>query len=557
VKKAVLIPLAVVIALIAAGVIGVVLHELRTHPVADAGGPYLVDEVHNDIEQDRAIALDGRNSSDPDGFIELYSWTITNDPTGESSLTDINSATPVFHSPRNVNFETPVTINLSVTDNAGITATDTTTVIIKPYNEMPEIIAFSPTSTAPSVDEPNDLTFSIDASDEEDLSLSYLWSGDASGRQSSWIYYGSWDSNHANEGINVTVEVRDSGGKSDSVAWLLTVNDVNRAPTVNGRGPYTVDEDHGVQDMTVELSALASDPEGDSLNYEWMVTSGVAYSSLSDTDTLTPVFHAPPEVDSTTYVTLRIEVSDGYGGSSTDTVTVAINPYEELAHKYMPTLKFEDGKGATYFPVDCAFDGDFDSSNNEAHYNEVCNYPAKPAWVYIHEVEWKGVTYIEYWYYYAYNNYFNEHYNDWELMIVVLDSYDNPLKVRYGSHGYMRDCSLSEVQWIGTHPVAYIEEGSHAMDVDAGSFPGGNPLHSWEGAGYTANWHEFKNQHTFFGEWYSDSGSMSKMEAGGYSYRGYVTQEANDGWWPADFGSYVYTPWSQKAIWNNPTLDSY
>ena len=556
-KKTVLIALVVGAALIAACVIGVVRHELKTRPVADAGGPYSVDEVHNDIEQDRTITLDGRNSHDPDGFIVLYSWTITNDPTDESSLTNISSPTPVFHSPGNVNSETRVTVKLSVTDNAGITDTDTAMVIIKPYNEVPKIVTFSPTDTLPSVDEPHSLTFSVIASDEEDLSLVYLWSGGGSDQQPSWTYYGSWDTNHVDEVISVAVKVRDSGGESVSVSWLLTVNDVNRAPTVDGRGPYSVDEDHGVQDMTVKLNALASDPEGDSLNYEWTVTRGVNYSSLSDTATPTPVFHAPPEVDSTTYVTLRIEVSDGYGGSDTDAVTIVINPYEELAHKYMPILKFEDGRGATYFPVDCAFDGDFNSSNNEAHYNEVCNSPAELVWVYIHEVEQRKITYIEYWYYYPYNNYFNEHYNDWELMMVVLDKYKNPLVVRYGSHGYMRDCSPHKVEWNGTHPIAYVEEGSHAMDVDTGSFPMGNPLHSWEGIGYMANWHEFKNQHTFFGKWYYDSGLMSRMEAGGYSYRDYIMQEANDGWWPADFGTPGYTPWSQKAIWNDPTLYFY
>ena len=93
------------------------------------------------------------------------------------------------------------------------------------------------------------------------------------------------------------------------------------------------------------------------------------------------------------------------------------------------------------------------------------------------------------------------------------------------------------------------------MDVDTGTFPGGNPFHTWEGVGYIANWYEFKDKHTFFGEWYGDSGAMSKMEAGGYTYRGYITQEASDGWWPAEYG--ITTPWSEKPIWHTPTLGSY
>jgi hypothetical protein len=355
--------------------------------------------------------------------------------------------------------------------------------------------------------------------------------------------------------LNITAEVQDSDGLSDSVSWIITVIDVNRAPTVYGGGPYDVDEDHGVMDMTVQLTPHFSDPEGDSLDYNWILKSGAGYGSLSDTSTNKPIFNAPPEVDSTVYVTYEVEVRDDYGGISTDNIDVIVNPYYELAHKYLPTLKFEDGDYALYFPVDCTFDGDMTTGNNKTNYNEVLDNPAEPVWVYIHEVERQGLTYIEYWYYYVYNNYFNNHYDDWELMIVVLDANDIPLKVRFGSHGIMRDCIPSEVEWDGTHPIAYVEEGSHAMDVDTGTFPGGWPFHDWEGVGYIAHWHVFKAQHTFLGKWYYNSGIMSKLEAGGYRYSGYITQEANDGWLPAIFG--ISPPWSDKAIWNNPTLNNY
>ncbi|MCX5999857.1 MAG: fibronectin type III domain-containing protein, partial [Chloroflexi bacterium] len=147
--------------------------------------------------------------------------------------------------------------------------------------------------------------------------------------------------------------------------------------------------------------------------------------------------------------------------SSDHTISASLYIGDDLALEYLPTLRFEDGANATYFPVDCTFDGDYDASNNEAHYTEVRNEPAEPVWVYIHEVQLGGLTYIEYWYYYVYNNYFNTHYDDWECMIVVLDSHRNPVIVRYGSHGIMRDCARTQVEWDGTHPIAYVEEGSH------------------------------------------------------------------------------------------------
>jgi hypothetical protein len=527
----------------------------KGRPVADAGGPYSIDEIHNGIEQDRQIPLDGRNSKALHGFIRQYSWSVINDPTSECFLTDVTSATPIFHAPNNVYSVTLVAITLVVTDESGMTNTDTTIVTVNPYDEAPVIIAVSPNDNYASINEPDDLTFQIDALDEEDSHLNYFWNNDATATGPTWTYHGSWDSDHVSDTINISVNVRDSAGNSDYMSWLLTVNDVNRAPTVSGDGPYSVDEDHGVEQMAIQLNAAASDPEGDSLSYRWTVINDVSHSSLSDANTPTPTFHAPAEVNSITYVTLEVEVTDNYAAKGLSTVVVAVQPYEEPAHKYMPTLKFEDGANAIYFPVDCAFDGDFNSSNNEAHYNEIRNNPAQPLWVYIHEVQFEGLTYLEYWYYYVYNNYFNTHYNDWECMIVVLDNHENPVEVIYGSHGNMRACSPSEVEWDGTHPIAYVEEGSHAMDVDPGTFPGGNPFHTWEGVGYIADWYQFNSKHTFFGQWQGDSGAMSMMEAGGYTYRGYTIQEANDGWWPSEYG--VTTPWSEKPIWYTPTLDSY
>jgi hypothetical protein len=336
-------------------------------------------------------------------------------------------------------------------------------------------------------------------------------------------------------------------------------NNGNKTPKVSVGGPYIVDEDHGFEQKEIQLSATTSGFKGDDLSYVWTIESGVPYASLSEANTRTPTFHAPPEVDSTSYVILKVQVTDNHGNTGFNMAVVVVNPYDEIAHKYMPTLKFEDGDSATYYPVDCAFDGDFDVSNNEASYDEIAGNPAEPVWVYIHEVKFEGMTYLEYWYYYVYNNYFNKHSDDWELMIVVLDSNQDPVKVRYGSHGSMQDFLPDEVEWDGTHPIAYVEEGGHAMDFDTGIFPGGNPFHTWEGVGYIANWYEFDEQHTFFGDWYGDSdtdtGTISSMQAGGYVYRDDSILAADNGFWPAEYD--IDTPWSEKPIWRNPNLSIY
>ena len=81
-------------------------------PTADAGGPYTA--IKKDI-----ITLNGSQSSDPDGDSLTYSWEFGDSSTGTSESPDhIYSETGTY------------TINLTVTDEHGLTDTDTTTITI-------------------------------------------------------------------------------------------------------------------------------------------------------------------------------------------------------------------------------------------------------------------------------------------------------------------------------------------------------------------------------------------------------------------------------------------
>jgi len=88
-------------------------------PVADAGGPYIVQE--NDTKQ-----LDGTGSNDPDGNIVSYTWS------GECApyLDDVNKSQPIFAAPE-VSSDTNYSCTLEVTDNKGATDSDTTTIQVK------------------------------------------------------------------------------------------------------------------------------------------------------------------------------------------------------------------------------------------------------------------------------------------------------------------------------------------------------------------------------------------------------------------------------------------
>lgn len=87
-------------------------------PVADAGGPYNVNEGTTAL-------LDASGSSDADGSIGTYSWDLDNDGVYETIGNPMGFDAASIDGPLG-----PFTIGLKVTDNLGATGTDSTTIMI-------------------------------------------------------------------------------------------------------------------------------------------------------------------------------------------------------------------------------------------------------------------------------------------------------------------------------------------------------------------------------------------------------------------------------------------
>jgi hypothetical protein len=72
-------------------------------------------------------------------------------------------------------------------------------------------------------------------------------------------------------------------------------------------------------------------------------------------------------------------------------------------------------------------------------------------------------TIIQYWLFYVFNNGpLNDHQGDFELVVVFLDSLDDPQTVLYSQHFAGQNAAWSEVEKVESHPVVYVAEGSHA-----------------------------------------------------------------------------------------------
>ena len=88
-----------------------------------------------------------------------------------------------------------------------------------------------------------------------------------------------------------------------------------------------------------------------------------------------------------------------------------------------------------------------------------------PVAVYAHVVrdEVPGIITIQYWAFYFYNDWFNKHEGDWEMVEVILNDAGKPQWVVLSQHhgGTRRPWAQAPVE-DSTHPAAYVAQGSHA-----------------------------------------------------------------------------------------------
>jgi hypothetical protein len=86
--------------------------------------------------------------------------------------------------------------------------------------------------------------------------------------------------------------------------------------------------------------------------------------------------------------------------------------------------------------------------------------------VYGRVVRDEGVTVLQYWLFYYYNDWWNQHESDWEVVMVYLDARHTPLAVACSSHlgGTWRPWSAVEPTGVDKqHPTVYVARGSHAL----------------------------------------------------------------------------------------------
>lgn len=162
------------------------------------------------------------------------------------------------------------------------------------------------------------VSIQVSAQSPEGLSLSYVWSVSPSG----WTI----SSGQGTETIDITapttygvtgsaqVSVTDSEGRS-GVGLISLSTEGNSAPIIHS---LSANPNPVVKGGTVSLEAFASDPNGDSLSYTWVVPAGFSIVSGQGTSTLS--------IQSTAFASGAVSLSadDGSGGNSTAAIGISV-----------------------------------------------------------------------------------------------------------------------------------------------------------------------------------------------------------------------------------------
>jgi hypothetical protein len=274
-------------------------------PVANAGPDQVVDER-------TMVLLDASASTDVDGNPLTARWTQTGGPM-------VNLANGLFVAPE-VTVDTPLTFELVVNDGTLDSPADSLQVMVRQVNRAPVANAGADLS----VDERSTVTLAGSGSDPDGDPVSYLWSqvsgplGTFSDATSAMTQFTAPEIGASATAVVLQLVASDGSLSSASSTLTITVQPVNRAPTVTITAPGTAPERD-----TVALVAVAGDPDGDALSYQWRQVSGAPVTMLTPTGS--SASFVAPEVTGDTPLGFEVTVSDGTLSATASAIVVITN----------------------------------------------------------------------------------------------------------------------------------------------------------------------------------------------------------------------------------------
>jgi hypothetical protein len=227
-------------------------YEDITITVTNTNRAPVLTAIGNKTIAENALLTFTISATDADG--DALTYSASNLPSGAS----FNATTRTFTwTPNYGQAGTYSGVRFSVSDGS-LTDYEDITITVNDVNTAPVLAAIG----NKSVNENQLLQFTVNATDAESDILTYS----VSGLPSAASFVGqtfTWTPSYSQAGsYNVTFNVNDGNGGTDSETITITVNNINRAPVLNTIGNKSVTEGR-----LLTFNVSATDADGDSLTY--------------------------------------------------------------------------------------------------------------------------------------------------------------------------------------------------------------------------------------------------------------------------------------------------
>ena len=285
--------------------------QVLQKPTAIAGNNQTLTENNN-------VLLDGSLSSDTDGSISSYLWEQTAGTI--ATLNDASSANADFIAP-NVSSNTTdeLIFRLTVTDNDGLTDTDTLSIFVQDalVTNQPPIAS---AGNNQSVNETTIVNLDASASTDDGTISSYLW------EQTGGTYTVALSNtgivnptftapavDSSGDVLNFQLTVTDDLGVSATDTVMITINDVDTPPTAK------ITDASGVVITAINNNApvtlygnFSNDPEGPITAYSWSQTAGTTIINAGPTNSNSFSFTAPDDLGNSIDIQLTVTGDEGF-----------------------------------------------------------------------------------------------------------------------------------------------------------------------------------------------------------------------------------------------------
>jgi hypothetical protein len=283
-------------------------------PVADAGSDQTMNEG-------AGVVLDGSGSYDPEGAALSYLWKQKGGL--PVTLSDATAVQPSFTAPAVGSADEVLTLELTVTDDTGQSATDVVAVTVTWINAPPVASAGPDQTVGEGVNVELD---GSNSSDPDGNLASYAWVqitgtpvtlSDPSAVKPNFT---SGVVGAGGESFTFEITVTDSLGLTATDTCIVNVTAGNKPPVADAGVDQTVDEG-----QTVFLNGSGSnDPDGVISTFQWTQTAGPIVA-LSAAAAAQPSFTAPDVGPGGDSLTFKLTVTDDEGLQSSDTCIVNVS----------------------------------------------------------------------------------------------------------------------------------------------------------------------------------------------------------------------------------------